>query len=75
MGGTRHVGPVGSRGVHRSEEDAPLSCAGLPDPPRFQQQERRLDQSPALRHQGEETVREGGHRHILRHCPHCGEPT
>lgn len=75
MGGTRHVGPVGSRGVHRPEEDTPLSGAGLPDPPRLQQQECRLDKSPALRHQGEEAVGEGGHRHILRHCTHCGEPT
>lgn len=75
MGGTRHAGPVGSRGVHRAKEDTPLSGAGLPDPPRLQQQERGPDQSPALCHQGEETVREGGHRHILRHCPHRGEPT
>lgn len=75
MGGTRHVGPVGSRGVHRPEEDTPLSGAGLPDPPRLQQQERGPDQSPALRHQGEEAVGEGGHRHILRHRTHCGEPT
>lgn len=56
MGGARHIGPVGSRGVHRPEEDPPLSGAGLPDPPRLQQQERRPDQSPALRHQGEEAV-------------------
>lgn len=75
MGGTRHAGPVGSRGVHRAKEDTPLSGAGLPDPPRLQQQERGPDQSPALCHQGEEAVREGGHRHILRHCPHRGEPT
>lgn len=75
MGGTRHIGPVGSRGVHRPEEDTPLSGAGLPDPPRLQQQERGPDQSPALRHQGEEAVGERGHRHILRHRTHCGEPT
>lgn len=50
MGGAGHIGPVGSRGVHRPEEDTPLSGAGLPDPPRLQQQECGPDQSPALRH-------------------------